>query len=113
MCTIRACGSVSGYCVRVAGSNSTRASVRAASPARPWAKLVRRGWRSALAGLSASSDDSFEHAAHACARFRLARVSVFADAMGCLAILQDKYRLGVITNGSDATHSAPRSPRSV
>ena len=75
----------------------------------PWGNMddpgiVRRVWRSALAGLSATSDDSSEHAAHAYARFRLARVSVFADVRNCLAILQDKYRLGVITNGSDATH---------
>ena len=75
----------------------------------PWGNMddpgiVRKVWHSALTGLSASSADSSEHAAHAYARFRLARVSVFNDVMGCLAILEDKYRLGVITNGSDATH---------
>ena len=75
----------------------------------PWGNMddpgiVRRVWHSALVRLSASNDDFSEHAAHAYARFRLARVSVFADVMGCLATLQDKYRLGVVTNGSDATH---------
>ena len=47
---------------------------------------------------------SVEQAAHAYAPSRLARVSVCADVRGCLAILQDNYRLGLITNGSDATH---------
>ena len=78
----------------------------------PWGnmdeqRLIHEVWRSALAWAPAAGRASVEHAAVVYAHFRSTRVSVFADVPDCLAALQARYRLGVITNGSVATH-APR-----
>ena len=64
--------------------------------------IVRRVWHSALAGSSSRRDDSSEHAA----RLRLVQARATLGVRRCQelsAILRDKCRLGVITNGSGAS----------
>ena len=67
-------------------------------------RVVRKVWRSALAEWPAAGEEAVELAAVTYVRFRSARVSLFADVRDCLAVLRARYRLGVITNGSSATH---------
>ena len=66
--------------------------------------IILEVWRLALASFPAAGEASVEHAAVTYGHFRSARVSVFPDVPDCLAVLQARYRIGVITNGSDATH---------
>ena len=75
----------------------------------PWGNMdepsvVREVWRSALAECSVAGLHAAEHAASVYVRQRCARAAVFADVRDCLVALRAKYRLGVITNGSNATH---------
>ena len=79
------------------------------APSPPWGnmdepRVVRNVWRSALLEWPAAGEEAVQHAAVTYARFRSGRVSVFGDVRDCLAALRTKYRLGVITNGSSATH---------
>ena len=67
-------------------------------------RVVRNVWRSALLEWPAAGEEAVQHAAVTYARFRSGRVSVFGDVRDCLAALRARYRLGVITNGSSATH---------
>ena len=79
------------------------------APSPPWGnmdepRVVCKVWRSALAEWPAAGEEAVEHAVATYVRFRSARVSVFADVLDCLAVLRGRYRLGVITHGSNATH---------
>ena len=74
----------------------------------PWGNMdepliVQRVWDLALSGWPRAGD-AVQYGAETYAQLRRAEVSVFPDVRECLAVLRNRYRLGVITNGSGATH---------
>jgi len=75
----------------------------------PWGNMddsaiVRRVWGGALQRLGVAGPSMATEAAETWARFRLSDVPLFEDVIPCLDALHGRYLLGVITNGSIATH---------
>ena len=77
--------------------------------AAPWgnmddSRLVLRVWSAALQALHAPGDGAATLAAETWTGRRRTDVPIFDDVIDCLDALRGRYRLGVITNGSTATH---------
>ena len=75
----------------------------------PWGNMddsgiARRVWGGALRRLHVASEAMTEAAAETWTRWRRSDVPIFDDVIDCLDALHGRYRLGVITNGSIATH---------
>ena len=76
----------------------------------PWGNtehppLVRRIWNEAVRRLRASgSQAAAAHAVEIYTRLRSTDAPLYEDVVDCLRALSGRYRLGVITNGSDETH---------
>lgn len=77
----------------------------------PWGntddrRLVQRGWRAALRRPHASgeAEAAAAQAVEIYLRLRSKDTPLYDDVVDCLNALRGRYRLGVITNGSNATH---------
>lgn len=75
----------------------------------PWGNtddpgLARRVWSAALRRSPAAGDDATAHAVECYSRLRSTDTPLYDDVVDCLSGLRGRYRLGVITNGSNATH---------